>query len=466
MVLAQNCVSIISNAYTPKCIIEPTCGLGTFLEAAYNLWNSKATLYGFEINTNYIDKFKKRCPEIYKNSKIIQADLFKLNINKICNACENPLVLGNPPWVTNSQLGLLNSDNLPKKSNIKGLKGFEALSGKSNFDISEWMIIKFSEALSTKGGVLSMLCKTHVARNVFLHNYNSGLKNVSYKIFKIDSKKEFGVSVEACFFIIDFYNGGDESRCDIFNELSFNSYNDAIGIYNNKIISNINKYLDTKDIVAGCSSVTWRSGIKHDASKIMELKIVGNNYINGLGEKVDIEDEYLYPLLKSSDLANNRLIPYKYVIITQKKMGEDTSNINKKAPKLWQYLTKYSKDLDNRKSSIYNKQPRFSIFGIGDYSFKPYKIAVSGLYKKINFCLLSFYENKPTMVDDTSYSLSFDNLQDAKRFMNILKSDIVMDYISSLIFLDAKRPINSDILRSIDFSKVEKYCNNFNVMRK
>ena len=40
-------------------------------------------------------------------------------------------------------------------------------------------------------------------------------------------------------------------------------------------------------------------------------------------------------------------------------------------------LKQILKILDNRKSSIYNKRPRFSIFGIGDYSFSKWKVAIS-----------------------------------------------------------------------------------------
>lgn len=458
--LAQKCTIIINNIYSPKCIIEPTCGLGTFVEASYNMWGNKSIIYGYEINNNYIENFKKRCPDIYKNSKIEQADFFHLDFNEVCNSYENPLVIGNPPWVTNSQLGLLNSNNLPKKSNIKGLTGFEALSGKSNFDISEWMLIKLSEVLVLKKGILAMLCKTHVARNVFLHNYNSNITNADYKIFKIDSKKEFGVAVDACFFVIDFYHGGDEARCGVYDDLNLESYNNTIGISDNKIIADIDSYLNTKTLVSGSSPIIWRSGIKHDISKIMELKQDNDKLINGFNEIVDVEDNYLFPLLKSSDLANNRLIPNKYVIVTQRKIGEDTSLLMKDAPKLWKYLYSYRDEFDGRKSSIYRSQPRFSIFGIGDYSFKAYKIAISGLYKKINFCLLSPYNNKPIMVDDTCYLLSFDKLEDAQKHFNILTSELVTKYMTSLIFWDAKRPINSDILKSIDFIKAEKYYDN------
>ena len=43
------------------------------------------------------------------------------------------LVIGNPPWVTNSAMGLLGGSNLPSKSNFQRLRGLDAITGKSNF---------------------------------------------------------------------------------------------------------------------------------------------------------------------------------------------------------------------------------------------------------------------------------------------------------------------------------------------
>jgi len=42
-------------------------------------------------------------------------------------------------------LGIWNSDNLPPKSNFQKRRGFEAVTGKSKFDISEWMLLQHRE---------------------------------------------------------------------------------------------------------------------------------------------------------------------------------------------------------------------------------------------------------------------------------------------------------------------------------
>ena len=87
-------------------------------------------------------------------------------------------------------------------------------------------------------------------------------------------------------------------------------------------------------------------------------------------------------------------------------------------------------------SSIYKNAPRFSIFGVGDYSFKPYKVAISGFYKKPVFALVHSKQDKPIMLDDTCYFLGFDDFKQALIVMLILNSNIVQEFIKlSLIHI-------------------------------
>src|SRR5699024_723399 len=102
--------------------------------------------------------------------------------------------------------------------------------------------------------------------------------------------------------------------------------------------------------------------------------------------------------------------------------------------------------LDGRKSSIYKGKPRFCVFGLGDYSFKPYKVVVSSFYKNIIFSLVSPINGQSVMLDDTCYMLGFDNWAFAKITHHLLNSPVVMQFISALCFTDAKRVINCELL--------------------
>ena len=122
----------------------------------------------------------------------------------------NLLVIGNPPWVTNSQLGRLGSNNLPIKTNFKGLKGIEALTGYSNFDITEYIWIKLIQELVYEKPTIALLCKTSVARNVLQFAFDAQLKISNASIRSIDAKKWFKASVSACLFCLDV-TGSDQT---------------------------------------------------------------------------------------------------------------------------------------------------------------------------------------------------------------------------------------------------------------
>jgi hypothetical protein len=71
----------------------------------------------------------------------------------------------------------------------------------------------------------------------------------------------------------------------------------------------------------------------------MEFHRVGDRFQNGLGEVVELEDDYLYPALKSSHVASGRVgAPNRWMLVTQRKIGDDTRVIEERAPKTWNYL--------------------------------------------------------------------------------------------------------------------------------
>ena len=454
--LAEEVVGLVKEIYPdPSFIVEPTCGLGTFIKASMNKWGNSCHYYGFDINKKYIKELSSNGLE---NGNLFVAvnDFFTFDWAKLFKKLDGKiLIVGNPPWVTSSALGLLNSNNLPEKSNFQRLGGFAAKTGKANFDIAEWMLIKLIESLHPSDACLAMLCKTATARKVLKHFWTIDGQVNDSSIHIIDAKQHFDVSVDACLFVT-FINPIKKSKdAYIYENLSFSKKISHIGIYANELISNIDDFNKFRRI-DGIDYYKWRSGLKHDAAKVMELEKFGESYINGFGESVELENEFIYPLLKSSDLGNKRLIPRKYVIVTQQKVGDDTKIIQNRAPKTWAYLESYSSILDNRKSIIYKKRPRFSVFGIGGYSFTSWKVAISGLYKNIHFSSIGQHDSKPIMVDDTCYFIPCSSENEATFITEQLNSETCLKFIKSLVFFDAKRPVNIDILSRIDLKKLSE----------
>jgi hypothetical protein len=183
----------------------------------------------------------------------------------------------------------------------------------------------------------------------------------------------------------------------------------------------------------------------------MELRRVGACYVNGFHEQVELEEELVFPLFKSSDLARGDLAkPRKYMLVTQRRVGDDTRTIERFAPRAWAYLQRHSDLLDRRGSSIYARQPRFAIFGVGDYSFAPWKVAVSGMYKELQFRIVAPYEGKPAVLDDTCYFLACDCEEEAAYLASALNSRPAQEFYSAFMFPDAKRPVTVELLRRLD----------------
>ena len=63
---------------------------------------------------------------------------------------------------------------------------------------------------------------------------------------------------------------------------------------------------------------------------------------------------------------------------------------------------------------------------------------------------------KPVMLDDTCYFLGFNNFLDAVFVWVILNSDHVQKLLSTIRFLDAKRPYTKDLLMRISIDKIAK----------
>ncbi len=200
---------------------------------------------------------------------------------------------------------------------------------------------------------------------------------------------------------------------------------------------------------------SWRSGVKHDCAAVMELRVAEGRWRNKLGEPVDIEPTYLYPMLKSSEIAAGRTkCPANGMIVTQSAVNAPTDTIQDLAPKTWAYLLAHAQLLDGRRSSIYRNRPRFSVFGVGDYTFAPYKVAISGFYKRLNFEVVGRHQGKPVVLDDTVNFLACHSKREAELLASLLNSEPAREFLSAFVFWDSKRPITVDVLRRLDVRKL------------
>jgi len=447
---------------SPKLVIEPTCGKGNFIIASLKNFKEIQTIIGIEIYKPYVWETKFNILDFFLSNSdsnkpeitIIHSSVFDVDFKEISKQfpSEELLVIGNPPWVTNSKLGSLNSTNLPKKNNFKNQSGLDAITGKGNFDIAEYITIMLFDAFQTHNGYLSLLVKNSVVKNIVFEQKTKKYQITQIEKYCIDSKKEFNVSVEASLLYCKL-NSKPTFECSEFDFYTIESKL-KFGWLNSKFVSNIDNYLETSQVDNICPFV-WRQGIKHDCTAIMELERVNSHFVNNLSQDIRIEEDLVYGFLKSSDLKNTVIKETrKHTIVTQKKVGQETNYIKELYPQTYDYLNGNLSRFMDRKSSIYNGKPKFSIFGIGDYSFKPYKVAISGLYKTYYFTLVLPQNEKPVMLDDTCYFIGFEKIEYAVYSIILLNSKITEEFLRSITFPDAKRVFTKDLLMRLDLLKL------------
>ncbi len=433
-------------------VLEPTCGRGSFLAALLASESPPREFLGVEIQAEHLDAARQIAHSAKTSLRVDlrEASIFDLDLkNALDWRDKGPLlVIGNPPWVTNAALGTLDSGNRPARINREKLRGIDAMTGASNFDIAEAVWLKLLSELRDERPTIALLCKTSVAFKVLEHAARAELPVSAAFLVKIDARLWFNASVAACLLCLSLDAGAPVgfARIPSFPTLDAVVPDTILGVIRGRVVADLDAYTLFTDIDGTCPLV-WRQGLKHDAAAVMELAVERDGgLVNGVGARVDVEPEYIFPLFKGTDLARADLLAAKRaVVVTQRVIGEDTTRLERAAPRLWAYLSAREDVFLRRKSSVYRGRPPFSIFGIGPYAFAPFKVAVSGLHKRPVFHAIG-----SAMLDDTCYFLPFSAPEPAALTAALLNDGPAAGLLAALTTAGAKRPVTKALLQRLD----------------
>lgn len=431
----------------PASVVEPTCGEGAFLRASLEAFpHCSGQTFGFEVNPDHVALAAN-----VAGAAVRCEDFFEKDWGETLGRLPEPvLVIGNPPWVTNAAMGAMGGVNLPPKSNDGALSGIEAITGKSNFDVSEWMLTRLLESLAGKAGAIAMICKVAVARKVLKDAWTRKLPIGVPTLYRLDAARHFGVAVDTCLLVCPLDPSNTREECVVFPGLQAAGQEFVFAFRDGRLIADLSAF-DTYGHLVGRSELKWRSGVKHDCSRVMELTHAGGNeYHNGLGQQVRLEDDFIYPMLKSSELTAPVPKPTRHMLVPQRTVGEEPERVLRRSERSWAYLLEHADRFDRRQSRIYRGRPRFSIFGVGPYTFAPWKVAISGFYNSLTFRSVGPVDGRPIVFDDTCYLLPCSTREDADTLVRILNSEAAQGFFRAFVFWDAKRPVTAQLLGSLD----------------
>jgi len=317
------------------------------------------------------------------------------------------------------------------------------------------MVLRQVGWLRERHGWIAVLMKTAVARKILRQTWKRGEPVGRAAVFAVNAMHHFGDAVNACLFVLPVQPSQPSRSCDVFDTLEDLEPTGTVGYYDGILIADVDAFMARRHLLGFNCDYVWRSGIKHDCTKVMDLTRSRNGgLVNGLGKVVEVEDTYLFPMLKSSDVARGKQYSNRMMIVSQQEIGENTSHIQRDAPRTWAYLCTHGEQLDGRRSMIYRGKPRFSIFGVGDYTFAPWKVAASGFYQVPHFVKVGPTGGKPVVFDDTVYFLPCRSEDEADFPQALVQSKPYSQLLHSMIFAAEKRPVTAEALRRISLERV------------
>ena len=221
-----------------------------------------------------------------------------------------------------------------------------------------------------------------------------------------------------------------------------------IGYEDGMLLADIAAYHRWKHL-CGHETLRWRSGIKHDCAKVMELCAKATN-IATARQMVDIEDVYVYPMLKSSHLAQGgEKTGSRFMLVTQRTVGEQTTRIEEEAPKTWAYLISHADLFRNARVRFIATVLLSLCLASATIASPLGKLRLVGSTRDWRSCRSVPIDGKPVVFDDTSYFLPCSTRQQAVFLATLLNSPVARSFFGAFVFWDTKRPDHCRVIAAV-----------------
>lgn len=445
--LAAQCVEAVASLDIPfQRMIEPCCGEGNFMAAAASTLSSLNEIHGVEIQGEHVRTARQRLGASALRDiewSVHEADLFDLDLSEFQWSTSGPLlVLGNPPWVMASRLAAAGiSVEAARQCVRRFLPSRLTLARSADFDLAEAVWVKTLIELRAEVPTIVMLVKQSTARRLAEAMGRLRLSVDNAIVWEVDARRHFGVSVDACLLAVRMRGLGAMGSAATSAPLGEIGDLDPLGQSH-----------------GWRSPIEWRQGVKHDLAAVMELEATGTGaWHNGLGEMLNVEEDCIYPLLKATDLHLGRP-PSKGVIVTQRFLAEKTSALERTSPLLWDYLVSHRSKFAERRSSAYRGRPEFCMFGVGDYTFAPWKVAVSGFHRDARFRVVGPVAGRPVVLDDTCYLWGCEDPGHAAVVAAAMGMPAAREAINRLMPSGTKRSMTKRLLQQINLDAILDEC--------
>ena len=144
--------------------------------------------------------------------------------------------------------------------------------------------------------------------------------------------------------------------------------------------------------VLGDCQYEIRQGVKDDADNVFQF--------TSRAEIPGIEQKRIYPSIRSTHITRFGIDGYDHRLIPVNHPSGTGVNLKEQYPDTYQYLKRNESSLDERQSNVFDSGPFYTVFGVGDYTWAPYKVAWCRLGHNPEFAVLSGVDDDDDVVSE------------------------------------------------------------------
>lgn len=181
----------------------------------------------------------------------------------------------------------------------------------------------------------------------------------------------------------------------------------------------------------GANAVYWFEVLKDlENGKVITRNISDKAIRKVESVQLQLEKEMLYPLLKGQDIEPWHAIPSAYLLFVQdvvKRRGLDEKKMRHyKLTLNWLELNKsvLCKRAAYRRYFDPEKDPFYSMFNVGDYTVKPWKVIWPRIARKIQAAVVSTKDGKLVLAQETFSLIGLDDESEAYFVAGVLNSTL------------------------------------------
>ena len=200
-----------------------------------------------------------------------------------------------------------------------------------------------------------------------------------------------------------------------------------------------------------------RHGVKHDKAAVFELRPV--RAVPG-GIELDcgdvLEPDHIYPLLKSRHQRAWGVLGYGYILVPQQKAGDEGLS---PATRTHAYLSKHVATLRARRSIWLQRGPFYSVFGVGPYTWAPYKVTWCRMGRLRGFAVVGdvtdpLLGRRPLLPDHTFLSVPCQSEAEAHYLCACLNSHTVGAWLAQRV-PPGKSGLTAGIIRGLKLPRFD-----------